>query len=209
MVPGYFLAQPSIEWLQRLSCPAGAQFYYMTPMGLFFTQLKLGLVYGLAFSSPVLASQIWGFVAPALYRKEKIFMGVFSLCSCLLFFIGVCFAVCVIFPLLMKFSYSMGSAQIAPMLQVDSIIELATMLMLGFGLMFQLPLIVIFLVYTDLVGIQRIRAARPYIVVLIFILSALLTPPDVVSQLCMGLPVWLLFELVLAVCRLLPKRLPD
>lgn len=133
-------------------------------------------------------------------------MGVFSLCSCLLFLIGVCFAVCVIFPLLMKFSYSMGSAQIAPMLQVDSIIELATMLMLGFGLMFQLPLIVIFLVYTDLVGIQRIRAARPYIVVLIFILSALLTPPDVVSQLCMGLPVWLLFELVLAVCRLLPKR---
>jgi len=97
----------------------------------------------------------------------------------------------------MQFAYGMGTTSIQPMMQVDSVIEIALALALGFGLIFQLPILLFFLVLFRLVSVATIRRQRPYIVVAIFFFGALLTPPDIISQLCMALPAWLLYETTL------------
>jgi sec-independent protein translocase protein TatC len=195
--PGYALAQPSIELLKRYAAPPGVQFYYLEPMALFFTRMKLGLVYACLFALPLIAYQTWRFVTPGLYQRERFYIGRLSGVSTLLFLLGVAFSLGGIFPMLMRFSYGMSTPDIAPMLQVGSVVSLATLMSLGFGLMFQLPIVVFFCIISGLISLETMRKARPFIVVIIFVLAAVLTPPDVVSQICMGLPTWLLFEISL------------
>lgn len=205
--PGYVLAQPSIEALKRYAAPPGVKFYYMEPMALFFTRMKLGLVYACLFSLPVIAYQIWRFVAPGLYRQERYYISRLSGASTLLFLLGVAFSLFGVFPMLMRFSYGMSTDDIAPMLQVDSVISMAALLSLGFGIMFQLPIIVFFCVISGIIPLDAMHKARPFIVLIIFVLAAILTPPDVISQLCMGVPTWLLFEIsLLAVSRYARKQ---
>lgn len=201
-IPGYLLAQPSIDLLinslkRGNVFPADATLVYTEPMSFFFTQLSMGLVYALVFASPVLAYQTWQFVAPALFKHERMAISRLSGFSCLLFLIGVAFAIFLVFPALIRFSYGMATDNIRPMLQVDSVVYLAVLLMLGFGVMFQLPIVVAFLTLSGIVEIDTIKKARPYVVLVIFVLAAILTPPDVISQLAMGIPSWILFELSL------------
>lgn len=196
-LPGYLLAQPSIEALKRYAAPPGVMFYYLEPMALFFTRMKLGLVFAGLFAFPVIAYQCWRFVAPALFQKERYYISRLSGMSTLLFLLGVAFSLFGVFPALMRFAYGMSTADIAPMLQVGSVVSMATLLSLGFGIMFQLPIVVFFCVISGMISLEAMRKARPFIVLVIFVLAALLTPPDVVSQLCMGLPTWLLFEISL------------
>ena len=195
--PGYFLAQPSIEALKRYAAPPGVMFYYLEPMALFFTRMKLGLVYACLFAFPVIAFQSWRFVAPGLFQKERYYITRLSGVSTLLFLVGVAFSLFGVFPALMRFAYGMSTADIAPMLQVGSVVNMATLLSLGFGIMFQLPIVVFFCVISGMISLDAMRKARPFIVLVIFVLAAVLTPPDIVSQLCMGLPTWLLFEISL------------
>ncbi|NLE53887.1 MAG: twin-arginine translocase subunit TatC [Lentisphaerae bacterium] len=195
--PGYFLAQPSIEALKRYAAPPGVMFYYLEPMALFFTRMKLGLVYACLFAFPVIAYQSWRFVAPGLFQKERYYITRLSGVSTLLFLVGVAFSLFGVFPALMRFAYGMSTADIAPMLQVGSVVNMATLLSLGFGIMFQLPIVVFFCVISGMISLDAMRKARPFIVLVIFVLAAVLTPPDIVSQLCMGLPTWLLFEISL------------
>ncbi|MDD4538206.1 MAG: twin-arginine translocase subunit TatC [Lentisphaeria bacterium] len=195
--PGYLLAQPSIEALKRYAAPPGVLFYYLEPMALFFTRMKLGLVYACLFAFPVIAYQTWCFVAPGLFQKERDYITRLSGVSTLLFLVGVAFSLFGVFPALMRFSYGMSTADIAPMLQVGSVVNMATLLSLGFGIMFQLPIAVFFFVISGMISLDAMRKARPFIVLIIFVLAAVLTPPDIVSQLCMGLPTWLLFEISL------------
>jgi len=205
--PGYFLAQPSIEALKRYAAPPGVMFYYMEPMALFFTRIKLGLVYACLFAFPVIAYQSWRFIAPGLYHKERYYITRLSGVSTLLFLSGVVFSLFGVFPALMRFAYGMSTADIKPMLQVGSVVNMATMLSLGFGVMFQLPIAVFFCVISGMISLAAMRKARPFIVLTIFVLAAVLTPPDIISQLAMGLPTWLLFEISLfAVARYTRKQ---
>lgn len=197
LIPCYFLAQPLIDWLQRWACPAGAPLYYMQPMALFFVRLKVGGVCAVTLAAPLIAYQVWLFVVPALRPKEVKVIARLACTSSLLFFIGACFALFAVFPGLMRFAYGMGSSTIQPLMQIESVVSIALMLVLGFGLMFQLPIILFFGVLFGLVTVATLRRLRPYVVLGIFVLAALLTPPDVISQLCMALPTWLLFEISL------------
>ena len=194
LIPCYFLAQPLIEWIQRWACPAGAALYYLKPMALFFMRLKVGLVCATACAAPLIAYQAWQFIVPALRPKEARAVIRLAGASGLLFVLGACFALFAVFPALMRFAYGMGSDTIRPMLQVESVVEIAFMLVLGFGLVFQLPVVLFFCVAFGIVRVATLRHLRSYLVVGIFFLAALLTPPDVISQLCMALPAWLLFE---------------
>lgn len=193
-IPGYFLAQPFINWLQQLACPADISLYYLQPMALFFLRLKVGLVIALLLASPLIAYQIWCFITPALHPPEAHMITRLVWVSTTLFISGTLCALLLVFPLLMQFAYGMGTTSIQPMMQVDSVIEIALALALGFGLIFQLPILLFFLVLFRLVSVATIRRQRPYIVVAIFFFGALLTPPDIISQLCMTLPAWLLYE---------------
>ena len=199
--PGFFLAKPAIELLRKYGCPPDTQFYYAKPMDLFFTQLSLGLVFALLFASPFIAYQIWKFVAPALFKRERIAVTRVSGFSCFLFLFGIVFAGAFIFPALMRFSFGMATDEIKPLLHVDEVVHLAVMLMLGFGVMFQLPIVVFFLAISGIVSLDTIRKSRPYVILIIFVISALLTPPDVISQIAMAAPSWLLFEISLLFAR--------
>ena len=200
-VPGFYLAKPAIERLQKYGCPPDTELIYTAPMDWFFTQLSMGLVFALLFASPVIAYQIWKFVAPALFKHERVAISRVSGFSCFLFIFGIAFALLFIFPAIMRFSYGMQTENIKPQLRVDEVVYLAVMLMLGFGVMFQLPIVIFFLALSGLVSLDTIRKSRPYFIVIIFIVSAIMTPPDIISQIAMALPSWLLFEISLLFAR--------
>ncbi|MBO7619427.1 MAG: twin-arginine translocase subunit TatC [Victivallales bacterium] len=200
-VPGFYLAKPAIERLQQYGCPPNTELVYTGVMDWFFTQLSMGFVFALLFASPVIAYQIWKFVAPALFKHERVAISRVSGFSCFLFLFGIAFAGLFIFPAIMRFSYGMETENIKPLLRVDSVVYLAVMLMLGFGVMFQLPIVIFFLALSGLVSIDTIRKSRPYFIVIIFIVSAIMTPPDIISQIAMALPSWLLFEISLLFAR--------
>ena len=200
-VPGFYLAKPAIERLQQYGCPPNTELVYTGVMDWFFTQLSMGLVFALLFASPVIAYQIWKFVAPALFTHDRVAISRVSGFSCFLFLFGIAFAGLFIFPAIMRFSYGMETENIKPLLRVDSVVYLAVMLMLGFGVMFQLPIVIFFLALSGLVSLDTIRKSRPYFIVIIFIVSAIMTPPDIISQIAMALPSWLLFEISLLFAR--------
>ena len=205
-IPGFYLAKPAIERLKEYGCPPNTVLIYTGVMDWFFTQLAMGLVFALLFASPVIAYQIWKFVAPALFKHERVAISRVSGFSCFLFLFGIIFAGAFIFPAIMRFSYGMATENIKPQLKVDSVVYLAVMLMLGFGVMFQLPIVIFFLAISGIVPIDTIRKSRPYFIVVIFIVSAIMTPPDVVSQIAMALPSWLLFEISLLFARVALRK---
>ena len=205
-IPGFYLAKPAIVLLLKYGCPPDAELYYAKPLALLFTQFSLGLVFALLFASPIIAYQIWKFVAPALFKHERVAISRVSGFSCFLFLFGIIFAGVFIFPAIMRFSYGMATDNIKPQLKVDEVVYLAVMLMLGFGVMFQLPIVIFFLAISGIVSIDTIRKSRPYFIVIIFIVSAIMTPPDIISQIAMALPSWLLFEISLLFARVALRK---
>lgn len=192
------LSQVSIEWMKRSLCPAQLEgLYYMAPMELFFLRIKVSAAMALFAAIPLIAWQAWAFVSPALFKGERRAVLLLTLSSAFFFVAGALFALFAIFPILMRYSVEMGSPEIRPMMNVSSFVEMSGLLMLGFGICFQLPIAVFILVRTGVAGVAAFKAARPYVIVGIFIAAGILTPPDVVSQIAMALPTWALFEISL------------
>ena len=193
----YYFSQPTIEWLLDSFCPQVGQLHFMQPMELFFTRLKVGGVMAVATAYPYIALHIWGFVAPGLYRNERYYVSRFVFVSTGLFLLGAGMALFLVYPMVLRFAVGMATDKITPMLQLRYVVNLASMLMLGFGLMFQLPIVVYLLAVMELVSLDSMKKARPIVVVVIFAASAILTPPDVISQCALGFPSLLLFEISL------------
>ncbi len=191
---GYRFSQPIIEWVKQTFFPEVEQLVYLQPMELFFTRIKVGFILAIAVSFPYIAFHMWLFISPGLFKHERYYISRFVLVSTLLFCLGASFALFFIYPTVLRFSLGMASSDITPMLHVKGVINLAAMLMLGFGVMFQLPILVYTLAVTELISLDTMRKSRPIVVVVIFVASAILTPPDVISQLAMGIPSIILFE---------------
>lgn len=191
-----YLLQKLITWCVADSA---TKMYYFTPMEAFFAAIKFSFFLSLLLTFPYNLWQIWRFLAPALYNHERKVIVKWISIGTILFIAGGAFSVGVILPFVMKFSYSFSSATLEPMLGINSFISLVMSIVLGFGVMFQFPLVVILLIRSSLISLETFKKSRPIIVVLILILSALLTPPDVVSQLLLGIPTYLLFEIALFV----------
>ncbi len=198
----YFASLPAIEWMKASFCPELPQLVYIHPMELFFTRLKVALFMAVFTGFPYISFQIWQFISPAMFKKEQKYVLRFALISTFLFISGGAFALFCIYPAVIKFSMSMASSDIVPMINVQSFVNLGAMLMLGFGLMFQLPIFVFILVAAGLTSADTMAKCRPVIIVVVFVLSAILTPPDVISQLAMGIPTLLLFEVSLAFAKI-------
>lgn len=202
----YWLSPFAVEWLTKWCFPDGGKLYYFSPMEAFWVQIKLALVLALVIAYPWNALQLWKFVLPALYPKERRALSGWILLSTLLFFGGATFCVGAILPLLMRFSESFVAPSLEPLIGLAGFLELAGWLTLAFALMFQTPIAVYLAVRLGFVSSAVLAGKRPYVVVAILIAAALLTPPDVVSQILLALPTWLLFEMGLLLARRAEKR---
>ncbi|MCR5262023.1 MAG: twin-arginine translocase subunit TatC [Candidatus Gastranaerophilales bacterium] len=192
----FFFAPKTLDFLiGRLVGNNNITLNYFSPMEVFILQIKLALLLSLLAAFPYIAKKIWDFLLPALYEKERNFIRNIVFSSTLLFVFGVTFCLFVILPLIINFGMSFASSHIQAVFGISNIINLALGLSFTFGLMFQVPLVTHFLIKWDILSYEAISSKRPYVVVAILILAALLTPPDIVSQLLLFLPTYLLFEL--------------
>lgn len=195
-IPGYLAAPYAIRALVTWSFPPEmTALNYFSPMEVFITQLKLALVISLVFSFPYCLWQVWKFLLPALYEGERRALKGWVTASCVLFLSGAALCLSAVLPLVMKFSAGFSQDYLKPVIGLNDFLSLAGWLILAFGIMFQFPLAVMLGVRFGLVKVSSLKEKRPYVFVLILIVAALLTPPDIVSQLMLAVPTWILFEL--------------
>lgn len=176
-------------------------FNFFSPMEVFLLQLKTALLLDVIICFPYMAKKVWDFILPALYEHEKKFIRTVALASTFLFILGAAFCIFVIMPIVVKFGMSFASQNINPVFGLSNIINLTLVMAAAFGAMFQMPLITIALVRSGIVSYESLSDKRPYVIVIILILAAIFTPPDVVSQLMLGTPTYLLFEVGLFVAK--------
>ena len=156
---------------------------------------------------PYMAKKVWDFILPALYDNERKFIKTAVLSSTLLFVCGAAFCILVILPLVIKFGLSFAAANVEPVFGISNIMNLTLMMSIAFGIMFQMPLVTIALIRSGVISYETVSDKRPYVIVIILILAAIFTPPDVVSQLMLGVPTYLLFELGLLLARINNKKI--
>jgi sec-independent protein translocase protein TatC len=187
--------------------PEGSSMIAIDVASPFLTPFKLALLLALILSIPIVLYQSWAFVAPALYRHEKRLAKPLLYSSVVLFYAGCAFAYFVVFPLIFSFFTSVAPDGVAVMTDISKYLDFVTMLFLAFGLAFEVPVATIILVATGICTVEQLAKARGYVVVGAFAVGMLLTPPDVVSQTLLALPIWFLFEVGLIMARiLLPHR---
>ena len=176
----------------------------------FLTHLKIALLAGVFLSCPVLFYQIWKFVAPGLYPGERKYVWPFVAAATLFFLMGAGFAYGAVFPWGLKFLLSFAGEEIQASLSIESYLGFSTKLLLAFGLVFELPVVVFFLARMGLVHYKTLARVRGYALVVIFIVAAVLTPPDVFTQVLMAGPLYALYEISILVARVFgPKDDPE
>lgn len=173
----------------------------------FFIYMKVGFAGGVILASPVILYQIWGFVAPALYRNERLWFIAIVASSLVLFFSGALFAYFVVFPFGFKYLLSYSNPELRPLLSMSDYFSMVTRLLLAFGAVFQLPLVILVLARLGLVTAWQLLSWWRYAIVIILIIAAILTPtPDVFNQLLMAGPLVLLYGLGIIVAKLFGKK---
>ncbi len=160
----------------------------------FLTPFKLTLVAAIFLAIPYVLYQVWSFIAPGMYRHEKRLAVPLLVSSIGLFYAGAAFAYFVVFPLIFAFFTSTGPDDIAIMTDINSYLDFVLKLFFAFGLAFEIPIAAVLLIWTGATTPENLARKRPYIIVGCFILGMLLTPPDIISQSLLALPMWLLFE---------------
>ena len=186
--------------------PAGATMIFTTPSEAFFTYMKVGLLAGVFVASPIVLYQIWLFVAPALYRREKRYAIPFIGSATLLFIGGAAFGYFIAVPTIFKFFMGFATDFIVPAPKLKETLSFSCMLLLTFGLSFELPLFLFFLTRVGVVKTETLARNRGYVIVGIFIVAAVLTPPDVASQFMMAAPLVVLYEASIWVARIFVRR---
>lgn len=168
--------------------------------------LKLSFYLALMLAMPVVLYQVWAFVAPGLYRKEKRFAFPLLATSIVLFYAGLAFAYFVVFPLIFKFVVAFTPESVSYMPDITDYIGFVMMLVLVFGLAFETPVATVLIVWTGITSIDKLGTARPYVFLGAFVVGMLLTPPDVISQIMLAIPVYLLYELGIMMAKLFKSR---
>ncbi|TQV72670.1 twin-arginine translocase subunit TatC [Exilibacterium tricleocarpae] len=186
--------------------PEGASMIATEVASPFLTPFKLTLFASIFISIPFLLYQLWAFVAPALYRKEKRLAMPLLISSVVLFYTGMAFAYFVVFPLIFEFFTSMSPDGVTVMTDIGRYLDFVLKLFFAFGLAFEIPVATVLLISAGVTTADRLARKRPYIVVSCFVLGMLLTPPDVISQSLLALPMWLLFEIGVILGRMVTRQ---
>lgn len=197
-----FLAGPMVEVM-----PKGSKFIFTSPTEAFFTYMKVGFFTGLVLSAPVIFYQIWKFIMPGLYEKERKFVIPFVLVATFFFFSGAAFGFFLVLPVGFKFFVGFTSANIVVMPKMDEYLGFVMKFLLGFGCAFELPVIMFFLAKMGIVNAPMLRKNRKYALLIVAIVAAVLTPgPDVASQCMLGVPLYILYEMSIWVTALVGKK---
>jgi sec-independent protein translocase protein TatC len=173
------------------------------------TPFKLTFFVALFAAMPVVLYQVWAFVAPGLYRKERNFAIPLLASSILLFYAGVAFAYYVVFPLMFNFFTAVAPDGVEVMTDISLFLDFITTIVLAFGLAFEVPVATVLVVWTGLTTPKKLSKARPYVFLGAFVIGMFLTPPDIISQTLLAVPVYLLFELGILMSRFFVKKKPD
>ena len=174
----------------------------------FLTPFKLTLYASIFIAVPYILFQLWSFIAPALYKNEKRVAIPIFISSIILFYAGTAFAYFVVFPLVFQFFISVSPESVAVMTDISSYLSFVIKLFFAFGIAFEIPIATILLIYGGFIEADSLAKKRPYVIVGCFVLGMLMTPPDVISQLLLAIPMWLLFETGLIFGKLLVKNKP-
>ena len=175
----------------------------------FFTYLKVAFLSGIILATPIIFYQFWVFVAPGLYHKEKRLMVPIVFLSTLFFVGGSFFGYFIVFPYGFKFFLGFASETIRPLPSMREYLSFASKLLLAFGLVFELPLVITFLAKLGMVSVSFLKKNRKYALLLFFVGAAILTPPDVVTQVMMALPLMVLYEISIIGARIFGKKTPE
>ena len=178
----------------RAFLPEGATMIATEVASPFLTPFKLTLVLSIFLAMPYILHQLWSFVAPGLYSSEKRIALPLLTSSILLFYAGIAFAFYVVFPLVFGFFTSVAPDGVTIMTDINRYLDFVLKLFFAFGLAFEIPIATVLLVWTGATTVENLKNKRPYVIVGCFVLGMLLTPPDVISQILLALPMWVLYE---------------
>jgi sec-independent protein translocase protein TatC len=184
-----FLSTPLVAKL-----PPGQHLIATTVTATFTAPLKLAFIAGLLIAMPYLLYQVWAFVAPGLYRKEKRFAVPLLISAIVLFYLGVAFSYFLVFPLVFRFFVATTPKNVVLMADISNYLKFVLTLFVAFGVAFETPVAVVLLVLTNLLTLKKLRSIRGYVLIIVFVIAAILTPPDALSQTAMAIPMYLLYE---------------
>jgi sec-independent protein translocase protein TatC len=196
-----FMAKPLLAKL-----PRGGSLIATSITAPFTTPFKLAFIAALVIAMPYVLYQLWAFVAPGLYRREKRFVQPLLVSAIVLFYCGVAFAYWVVFPVMFQFFVSTAPKGVAMMTDITSYMDFVLMMVLCFGVAFEVPIAVVLLVMTGLLTVEKLAGMRGYVLIGIFVIAAFLTPPDAISQSIMAVPMYLLYEGGIIFARLMVKK---
>lgn len=186
--------------------PEGGQLIFTNLPEMFFAYLKVAFIAGILASAPLIFYQIWLFVAPGLYRKEKKYLIPFVVSSTFLFVGGALFGYFVVFPFGFKFFIGFANEYVKALPSVKQYLSFSIKLLFAFGVVFELPVVIFFLAKIGVVTPKLLRKKRKYAILLTFALAAILTPPDVITQCMMAVPLIVLYEIGILVARIARKK---
>jgi sec-independent protein translocase protein TatC len=186
--------------------PAGASMIATSLISPFMAPLKLSLFVAVFIAMPYVLYQVWAFVAPGLYKREKRFAIPLVISSVVLFYAGVAFAYFVVFPLMFAFLTTTAPTGVQVMTDITNYLDFVLLLFFAFGVAFEMPVATVLLAATGLVRVETMAKNRGYVILGIFVIAAFLTPPDALSQTAMALPMWLLYEIGIVLSRILLRE---
>lgn len=195
------LAEPLLIHL-----PQGSSMIATEVASPFLTPFKLAMVTAIFISMPFILYQLWAFVAPGLYKHEKSLAFPLLFSSIILFYLGMVFAYFVVFPLMFGFFTGIQLQGVTMMTDITKYLDFVLKMFFAFGMAFEVPIATILVISTGMTTAEKLAEKRPFIIVVAFIAGMLLTPPDVVSQMLLAIPMWVLFELGLIFSRILTRR---
>lgn len=174
--------------------PSGAQMIATDVAAPFFTPFKLTFVLAFFIAIPVVLYQVWGFIAPGLYNHEKRLILPLLASSTVLFYAGIAFCYYVVLPIVIGFFTSAGPETITIMTDISKYLDFVLKLFFAFGLAFEIPIATVLMVWSGMTTAKDLAQKRPYVIVSVFVIGMLLTPPDIISQSLLAIPMWILFE---------------
>lgn len=188
-----------------LNVNPGLELVYLAPSELLTVYIKLAFILAIVLCSPVTIYQIWAFVEQGLYKREKIYIAI-SLCfAVVLFIVGVVFCYALVLPTTLDFFIRIAIEEVSSNISIDSYVSFVNTMLLSFGCIFELPVVVFLLTKLGVLKPELLKKNRGIIIVVIFIIAAFITPPDVISQIMLGVPMMLLMELSIWICTIVDK----
>jgi len=204
-VVAFYFADKLVQFI-RIPLRDEIQLYNIQVTGAFYAYMKIAIITGIIASLPVVFYQMWAFIAPGLYKREKLTILPLVFISTILFLIGAAFCYIMVLPLAFEFLMSFSEGQVINNITISSYISFVGLLLVAFGCGFQLPIIAYFLGRMGIITSRMLSKARRYAIVGILIIAAIITPPDVFTQVLLAIPLYILYEISILVVKLTGRR---